>query len=114
MSAESGQYVRHHADARCEIGQEGVGSRLREAPSDVDGLLAGGQRLLAAPEVGEHGPRVIHSGEARRGARHASGIKRLAVVPPAIWLAKVQASISGTALADHPMTQVDASVHRAV
>jgi hypothetical protein len=44
----------------------------------------------------------------------SGGIERLAVVPPAIWSAKVQASISGTALADHPMTQVDASVHRAV
>jgi hypothetical protein len=61
-----------------------------------------------------HRQRSRRSGEARRGARHVSGIERLAVVPPAIWSAKVQASISGTALADHPMTQIDASVHRAV
>jgi hypothetical protein len=54
ISVEGSQYVRHHADARREIGEEGVGSGLGEAPSDVDGLLGCGQRLLAAARPRRH------------------------------------------------------------
>ena len=48
--------MEHHAEviqARREIGEEGVGLACREAPSDVDGLLRRGQRLLASAEGGE-------------------------------------------------------------
>jgi hypothetical protein len=44
-----------------EIGQEGIGSGFGEAPIDVDGLLARGQRLLAAAEVGEADAEVVQA-----------------------------------------------------
>jgi hypothetical protein len=56
MSFRRRQRTAERAEARREIGEEGVGPGLGEAPSDVDGLLGSGQRLLAAAEVGERGP----------------------------------------------------------
>ena len=72
-SLERGEYVRRDAQAGREVRQEGVGARLGQAPSDVDGLLAGGERLLPAPEIGEPVAEVAEApGEVRQegvGAR---------------------------------------------
>ena len=57
LESDDAEVVQAHR----EIGEEGVGSRLREAPIDVDGLLGCGQRLLAASEVGEHRAEVVQA-----------------------------------------------------
>ncbi len=61
MSVKGSQYVRHHTDAQGQIGQEGLGAGLGEAHPDVDGLLARGQRLLAAAAVGEVYAEVVQA-----------------------------------------------------
>ena len=61
MSFCGHQHLAQRVKAIHEIGEEGVGSALREAPIDVDGLLQRGQRLLVPAEVGEHGTGVTQA-----------------------------------------------------
>src|SRR6516162_5649754 len=61
MSFRGRQREAEPAEPPREIGEQGVGSALREAPTDVDGLLRRGQRLLAAAEVGEPAAEVTQA-----------------------------------------------------
>src|SRR5258708_26684875 len=61
MAAEGSEEEAEVVQARRQMGQEGVGAALGEAPMDVDGLLARGQRLLAAAEVGEADSEVVQA-----------------------------------------------------
>src|SRR5262252_1335978 len=50
-----------HSKTPRQIGQEGVGAALGEAPIDVDGLLQRYQRFLAPAQVGEFDAEVIQA-----------------------------------------------------
>jgi hypothetical protein len=61
MSFRRCQRNAERTEAPREIGEEGVGSGLGEAPLDVDGLLGCGEHLLAASEVREIIAEAIHA-----------------------------------------------------
>jgi hypothetical protein len=61
MSFRRGQRTAERTEARRQLGEEGVGSGLGEPEKDVDGLFGCGERLLAAPEVGEADAEVIQA-----------------------------------------------------
>ena len=75
-AAEVGEADAEVIQAHREIGEEGVGSGLGEAPIDVDGLLGCGQRLLAAAEVGEDRRRGYSGSSRDRGGRRRVGFGR--------------------------------------
>jgi hypothetical protein len=62
MSGELAEHGAQVVEAHGKIGEEGVGPARGEPAEEVDGLLCGLERVLAAAEIAEH---VAQVGEAR-------------------------------------------------